>query len=245
MSPQKAASQVRRTGSGGVRTGTVALRRVAGKSFLGQLPAATRDRLLESAELRGLPRPSPLFAAGETSGTVHLLLEGGVELYGTGPQGREVILGVVQPADLVAAWAPLLGRPHAVAGRSTGRTRLLCLPAASLREALGRDASLAEALLRQLCREAEALMTHIADLKLRTTTERVARYLLSRAPSAHGRFESTLPFRKQLIASQLGMTPESLSRAFAALQPIGVSTVGHQVLVADADRLRRFCSIGR
>jgi hypothetical protein len=45
-----------------------------------------------------------------------------------------------------------------------------------------------------------------------------------------------------MLAGRLGMTPESLSRAFARLQAEGVSASGRQVTIADSARLQRYCA---
>ena len=50
----------------------------------------------------------------------------------------------------------------------------------------------------------------------------------------------TLPGGRRLVAGRLGVTPQSLSRAFAALRSVGVSGSGRQVTIADAGRLREF-----
>ena len=43
------------------------------------------------------------------------------------------------------------------------------------------------------------------------------------------------------LATRLGMTPESLSRAFRELSGMGVNARGKTISVADIDRLREFC----
>jgi hypothetical protein len=43
------------------------------------------------------------------------------------------------------------------------------------------------------------------------------------------------------MASRLGMSPESLSRAFAQLRRIGVNGRGRTIVIADLDKLRILC----
>ena len=47
----------------------------------------------------------------------------------------------------------------------------------------------------------------------------------------------TLPYSKSVIASTLGMEPESLSRAFTKLRKIGVSVNGDEVSIANKEAL--------
>jgi CRP/FNR family transcriptional activator FtrB len=57
--------------------------------------------------------------------------------------------------------------------------------------------------------------------------------------------EIHLPEERQLIAQKLGMTPESLSRAFADLKRLGVTGRGRQVVVADAASLERYAALDK
>lgn len=211
-------------------------------SFLRALTAEARERICRTAELRTAQPRALLFRVGDRPTTLYLLLEGGVSLFGLAAEAREVSLDIVQPVGMVAPWAVLAGVPHSVSARVIRRARLACLPAMALHHELAHDNALARILLAETCRQTQALMTQIEDLKLRTTTERVGRYLLSLAPARGGGATLELPISKQLIASQLGMTPESLSRAFAALREIGVSISGNQVAIPEPAVLKRFCA---
>jgi CRP/FNR family transcriptional activator FtrB len=85
------------------------------------------------------------------------------------------------------------------------------------------------------------LIAQIADLKLMTGPQRLAHFiimLLERGGDAHS---ARLPFEKRTLAALLGMTPESLSRAFRRLGGLGVSTAsGGDIVVADIEQLRKF-----
>lgn len=87
----------------------------------------------------------------------------------------------------------------------------------------------------------------ITEIKLRSTTQRLAGYLVELA-AARGRAGGVgpqrlvLPCEKHRLAERLGMQPESLSRAFARLRPQGVTTGRNEVvLIADVPALARFC----
>ena len=53
--------------------------------------------------------------------------------------------------------------------------------------------------------------------------------------------EIILPYDKHRIAARLGMTPVSLSRAFAWLGDVQVTVKSSKVRIGDIDRLREFC----
>ena len=55
--------------------------------------------------------------------------------------------------------------------------------------------------------------------------------------------DTRLPFDKNVLAGRLGMTPETLSRAFMALKEQGVRTHNRCIYVEDVQRLRDFAAI--
>ena len=84
------------------------------------------------------------------------------------------------------------------------------------------------------------LVGQIKDLKLLSAIERLSAFLLALAPRETGPVTVTLPGGRRLVAGRLGVTPQSLSRAFSALRPLGVSGGGRQVAIVDPARLREF-----
>ncbi len=96
-------------------------------------------------------------------------------------------------------------------------------------------------LLASLSNQFRTMVRQIKDLRLRTTTQRLAAYLLELSVEGGGRNRFTLPYSKRLMASWLGMTPERLSRSFAALREQGVEVHGRQVHITYLARLRNYC----
>lgn len=84
------------------------------------------------------------------------------------------------------------------------------------------------------------LIGQIRDLKLLSASERLSAFLLALAPRASGAVTVTLPGGRRLVADRLGVIPQSLSWAFAALCPLGASGSGREVSITDPARLRNF-----
>lgn len=197
--------------------------------------------MVRGASLTTAAPKQMLFAAGEPAREISILLEGNVALLAADDAGREIALDVVCPVQLVLPWIPVMGVRHSVSAKVIRPAQLLNIPLVDLQVELGQDGALSELLVARLSQRTRALLAQIEDLKLRTATQRLAHYLLSEAAPGQTNFDVVLPYKKHVIASQLGMTPESLSRSFAALRPLGVTMTGHRVLVGDAERLRLFC----
>jgi hypothetical protein len=54
-----------------------------------------------------------------------------------------------------------------------------------------------------------------------------------------------LPFDKALIASQLGMQPETLSRSLARLRAMGIAAEGNRIQISDIATLHRLAGEAR
>ncbi len=102
------------------------------------------------------------------------------------------------------------------------------------------DAHFARAIVAELAQCYRTVVKNSKDLKLRTSLERLANYLLRQQRRTGGASEFELDSEKRRLASFLGMTPENLSRAFRGLQPYGVTVNGNRVAIADKDTLERF-----
>jgi CRP-like cAMP-binding protein len=84
----------------------------------------------------------------------------------------------------------------------------------------------------------------VETYSLRSSAQRVVGYLLQQCPqgeSGASSFDISLPTSKQVIASRLNLTPETLSRIFHDLSVNGLIGVsGKQITINDVKRLREF-----
>jgi CRP-like cAMP-binding protein len=89
------------------------------------------------------------------------------------------------------------------------------------------------------------LVQQVEQLKAQSGVQRVAEFLASLSLVEQGQCALALPYDKVLIAGQLGLTPESLSRAFAKLRTIGVVVEASHVVVKDVAKLRALAAEDR
>ena len=84
------------------------------------------------------------------------------------------------------------------------------------------------------------LVDEIEQLKARSAPQRVADFFVKQANVEFGAVRIALPYEKALIASRLGMKPESFSRALGKLAGLGVAVERDSVSIADVARLAAF-----
>jgi CRP/FNR family transcriptional regulator, transcriptional activator FtrB len=209
--------------------------------LLRALPALSRAELLQNAVVHAVTPGTVLFEQGETPTFQHVVLAGSVHLLGRSSAGREVLIEVVEPPDLIIPAAVATGSPYLMRARVPEPSRLLLIHAGVFRNTVRREPVLAQEVIGSLAVQFRRLVRQAKNLKLRSGTDRVGCYLLVLSRRQGTPHRAILPYEKNLIASELGMTRESFSRALSALQAEGVSVQNETIRIRDAKHLATAC----
>ncbi|MBF0393222.1 MAG: cyclic nucleotide-binding domain-containing protein [Alphaproteobacteria bacterium] len=199
------------------------------------LAALLADAVIEDREAGAV-----LLRAGEPACDFFVLLSGHVRLTAeTG--GRSETVEILGAPALFGEAAVFDHGPNPVGAEALDAARLLRVPGAGFVARLEPRFDLILSMLGGISFRLRVLVRQIAELKLKTTAQRLGGFLLTLTEASDGSVELRLPYDKRLVAEKLGMKPESLSRALARLAPVGVKSCPDGVVaVADVARLRRF-----
>lgn len=190
------------------------------------------DRLTRGAYVQTFPPQIQLIHEGEPSDFLHIMSDGSVELF-AGWNDRESTMGILRPISTFVLAATIRDAPYLMSARTLKKTRIVLLPSADVRAVFDEDQAFARAVVADLAQSYRSVVKSSKDLKLRSTIERLANYLLRQRERA-GRAEMfELAMEKRRLASYLGMSAENLSRAFKTLQPYGVVVDGATVTISD------------
>ncbi|HEY6919811.1 MAG TPA: cyclic nucleotide-binding domain-containing protein, partial [Tabrizicola sp.] len=173
---------------------------------------ASFDALMQSARTERFPAGHELIRQGERADFLHVVVEGSVELFADW-HGRSTTMAVVQPVGTFILAACVRDLPYLMSARTLEASRLLLVPSGDLRAIFRRDPEFAVSIAGELAGAFRTMARHAKNLKLRTSRERVAGYLLKQSKLAGDADRFVLQVEKRLVASYLGMTPENLSRA--------------------------------
>lgn len=185
-----------------------------------------------------------IFAQGDRANAFYVVLDGWVKLYRLSQGGDEAVVGVFTRGESFAEPVMLLGGRYPASAEAASAGRLLEIDAEGFDAAMTEDPSLAAAMLASIASHADRLAAEIASLKLLAAPRRVAEFLAVQTGAQPGPATVILPHDKALLAARLGMTPETLSRAFTALRQFGVEVRRERVSVADAGALRAYAEKG-
>jgi CRP-like cAMP-binding protein len=201
-------------------------------------PGSLAD-LLGEASIRNFGRPVLLFAEGDPARQFYVVLNGWVKLYRQTADGRESVIALFARGESFAEAVMFLGGAFPVSGAVVDEARLLVVPAEPFRRALQSDNELCFRMMAQMAVHLRRLVGQVEQLTVRSSSERLAQFLLKLAGAGAESAIVRLPYDKGLVAARLGMQPETLSRALAKLRPLGVESQGGRVTIRDVDALRR------
>lgn len=195
--------------------------------------------LVKAAYLQRFPALVELIAENDRPDFLHVVVEGGVELYSKHGR-RETTVSVCRPFSTFILAAVIRDLPYLASGRTVEASRILLLPAEDVRTAFDADGAFARAIVHELSASFRGVMKELKSHKLRTSAERLANWILvnNARNGANGSF--TLPYDKRTLAARLGMTPENLSRTLAQLTAHGVTVKHRDVVIDDIAKLTDF-----
>jgi CRP-like cAMP-binding protein len=207
--------------------------------FGGMTPQVAQS-LIGSQAVRAYEKGVLLFQQGEPANSFFVVLDGWVKLFRMTPDGNEAVVGVFRRGETFAEAAIFLGGRYPVNAEVVTPARLISVDGEVLRNKIREQPELALSMLASASYHLKFLVEHIEQIKLLSAPQRIADFLIQLCPVREGSCTVDLPYEKTLIASRLGMKPESLSRALAKLRPLGVRVERERVFVVDVALLEHF-----
>ena len=200
--------------------------------------------LMRGAYVQNFPPQIELITEGEPSDFLHVILSGAVDLFSVW-NGRETSMATARPVSTFILAASIRDAPYLMSARTLEKSRIALIPSQDVRAIFDADNAFARSIVTELATCYRSVVKTQKDLKLRTSLERLANYLLRQQSRVGGQSEFDLEFEKRRLASYLGMTPENLSRAFKGLQAYGVAVYGNRITISDQQDLERFAKPNR
>jgi CRP-like cAMP-binding protein len=201
---------------------------------LAHLAAHTREKRMHKGEM--------LFQKGDMPRGIHAVVFGQIKLAFPSASGNEKVVEIIGPQQSFGEAVMFMGRPYPVFAESLGDTLLVQVARSAVFEMLESDASFAHRMLAGLSLRLHNLISDVESYSLRSSTQRVIGFLLQgSADDPAESIELELATSKQVIASRLNLTPETLSRVFHDLATAELISVhGKHVTVHNVNRLRDY-----
>ncbi|MBL8508925.1 MAG: Crp/Fnr family transcriptional regulator [Chitinimonas sp.] len=172
-----------------------------------------------------------VFHRGDAASGLYVVAVGGIKLAIPSVNGQEKVIEFFSPGQAFGEAVMFLDKPYMVQAQALEDTLLLWIDKQDIYAAIDRDPSFARRMLAGLSLRLHALVQDIETVNLQNASQRVISYLLKQPREGeHVQF----PFNKNVIASKLGLTPETLSRLLHQLNSKGYIAVdGRDVHILD------------
>ena len=208
----------------------------------------------EAADLHAAGRRRSYGAAvtivheGDDAGPVVVLLRGRAKVSTTGAVGREAIIAVRGPGDLIGELSAIDDSPRSASVTTLEPVEALLLPGSHFATLLESHPRIALVILRMVAGRLRDADTGQAQLGTHDVVARVSQRVIELADrfgeKHDGRIEIALPLSQEELAAWVGASREAVSKALQQLRSLGIVETGRRHLtVLDLDALRRRAAV--
>ncbi len=213
-------------------------------AFLRALSPADRDRLRPYASVRRITQGAPVWILDETAREFIFAIDGHVKLARPCENGREVMIDIGGPGELICASAACAYAPYCCTCTALDReVVVLVLPRRDVLHVLEQNPTAATAFVREATGREIRLGRRIVELASGQVEQRICALLLRLAdqagtPLEGGQVRIALRLSRQDLADLCGTTLESAIRVMARLsREETVRTTASGFVILDRPRL--------
>ena len=215
------------------------LQQVRSLPLFAQMTEQSLDNLLEGALLQQFPVGVNLIHEGDPPDFLHVLVDGLVEIF-TEQDGVEWGISLVSPVTTFILAAVVGDQPYLNSARTLKESRILLIPAESVRAVLRQEIAFAQVVANELASAYRGVVKKLKGYMARSSVERLANWILSEAKGEASSTHLVLPFDRGTLAAHIGTTRENLSRSLAQLTDHGVRIRGREIVIDRKDLLEAF-----
>lgn len=198
-------------------------------------------KVLSSTVVESYPKGERLFRRGDAAAAFYMVVSGKVKLYRLSPDGHEKIMRLLGPNQTFAESIMFMETPrYPVHAEAIEPATVAAFRSDVFLEVLNESFDTCRAVMAQMTQRIQRHWDEIEALALLNSRYRVVHYLLSLVPEGQkGPATIVLPTHKTLIAAQLALQPETLSRLLRSLGDEGlIESEGDNIVVPNVDQLR-------
>lgn len=161
---------------------------------------------------------TPLFSRGDAATHFFFIISGSVRLYRITADGKEKVIEIIRKGETFAEAVALVDKPYPVSANTLDETEMIQIPAEMLQNIISENGELALKMLSSLSLRLHKFVNDIHALSLSTAQQKVAGYFLAFLSDEDTPQHIELPSKKAILASRLGLQPETFSRVLRDLK---------------------------
>ena len=196
------------------------------------------ERIARAGVLRKVSKGEMLFVQRSEAKGFYVVVDGLIKISTSSFDGREAVLHIYGPGNVFGEVPVFRGGRYPANAEALEDGRVLFLPRETLVRLISEDSTLAMNMLASLSGKLREFAAKIEALTLQEIPQRLAAYLLDLSEREGGATEVNLDITKSMLASFLGATRETLSRALGRMADKGLLEVrGRTIVLRDVQGL--------
>jgi CRP-like cAMP-binding protein len=174
---------------------------------------------------REFPKNRTLFSEGDEAAGFFIICRGRVKVFKLSSEGKEQILHIVGPKELLGAVSAFAGNPYPANADTMEKTVAYFLPRADFLALIRKEPSIVMNMMANLAMRLQHFTRVIENLSLKEVPGRLAAYLLYLCRRSTCAEVIEIDVSKAQLASLIGTIPETLSRILKKMSERGILSV--------------------
>jgi CRP-like cAMP-binding protein len=207
------------------------------------LPSAGIAEISAFSTVKNLEKGEYLFHESEPCEGFFVVQRGVISVQRVSAAGKVQVIHVFHPGDSFAEASLVSEEGYPASGRALTPSAVILIPKAEFVTLLRKRPELALRMLASMSQHLRRVVGLLDDLTLKNAEARCIHWLLRQCPVPYesAPFEIALEHPKRIVAAELNITSETLSRMLAALRAKQlICTSGKMILVLNPRRLETF-----
>lgn len=193
-----------------------------------EIAAITTDKTFDKGEM--------IYLAGDKGEKLFVIHKGRIKISRLSSKGKEQVIRVLGPGEFMGEISLFSPLPMTDNGEVIEKSTMCMIEGAKLKVLMQKYPTIAFKVMEELSKRLERAENLIQDINLHSVEQRLAQTLLT---MSEGKGEVTLKMTKGDLASQIGMSQETLSRKLSSFQEEGlIKLIGQRkIIILDRDKL--------
>src|SRR5262249_1084084 len=201
-------------------------------------PAGDMSAIASFVVAKNLAKGDYLFREGDRSEGFYIVQKGSINVHRVGAGGKEQVICLFRPIESFAEATLATEGGYPADARATESSTVLLVPRRDFVELLRKRPELSLRMLGSISQHLPVIAGLLDDLTLKDIETRLANWLLKQCPrpASNGVVEIKLDRTKRVLAAEMGITSETLSRTLAKFRDQKLLRVSGKTIVVTQPR---------
>lgn len=215
------------------------------KAVFNACSAAFKNNIARDSRIIKAAKGKILFFNQDDADKFYIVVKGWIKLFRETLDGTQAVVDIVPAGHIFGETCIFEDDTYPYSAEATEPSEILALPLKALKKEIEDNPKLAFYMLSAMARYRRQQDQEIEHRTIQNAPQRIGCFLLRLADqNQDGPITIHLPYDKTLLASRLGMQPETFSRALNKLKnATGIEVKGASIKVENLDRLVNYSCI--